>query len=230
MCPHNSLPSIAPEVARDWATAKNSGSPRDYTASSNHRAHWLCDKCGHEWQTRISTRVKLGSGCPHCASTRLRRRLPTVAASSSSVKQYWDSQRNAKQGLHPGEVTIGSSRKANFVCNKCPQLQAHMWTARVQDVLRGSGCPCCSGCKVCKCNSLQTLRPDLAAEWCYDLNKGTPDDYTARSNVKVWWQSDNRGKWKASINRRFVRTCMPEVTSLLNNSLQLCGGFYTTGK
>ena len=85
----------------DWDTANNPKSPHDYTASSGHRAHWLCDECGHEWQASISNRVKNRTGCPYCASIRGRRRLPTVAASSSSVKQYWDSQRNAEQGLDP---------------------------------------------------------------------------------------------------------------------------------
>ena len=202
-CPHNSLPSTAPQVAMDWDTAKNLGSSDDYPANSNYRAYWLCHKCGHEWQTNISNRVKNGSGCPHCASIRQRRQLPTVTASSSSMKQYCDLQRNIELGLNPDVITIGSNRNASFACNKCPQLQAHLWTARISNVFRGSGCPYCSGTRVCKCNSLQTLRPDLAAEWCYALNKGTPTDYTAKSNVEVWWQTGKRGTWKESINTRF---------------------------
>ena len=201
--PHNSLPSRAPQVARDWDTAKNPGSPHDYSASSGHRAHWLCNTCGHEWQVRIVSRVKLKSGCPHCASTRQSRRLPTVTASSSSMKQYWDSQCNAEQGLDPDAITMGSAQKAKFVCDKCPEMQPHMWTATIRDVFRGRGCPYCSGRRVCKCNSLQTMRPDLAAEWCYALNEGTPDDYTARSNFKVWWQNGKRGRWKTRIDTRF---------------------------
>ena len=205
VCPHNSLPGIAPQVAMEWDVAKNPGSPHDYTASSNHRAHWFCDNCGQGWQTRIADRVKDKTGCPHCASTKERRRLPTVTASSSSAKQYWDLQRNLKQGLDPGQITIGSQKKANLICNQCPKSQPHTWTAKVNNVFRGRGCPCCSGHKVCKCNSLQTLRPDLAAEWCYALNEGTPDDYTAQSNVGVWWQNDKRGKWKQRIDSRFKR-------------------------
>ena len=202
VCPHNSLPGTAPQVARDWDTAKNPGSPHDYTASNRHQAHWLCNTCGHGWQTSVLNRVKHRTGCPHCASTRQRRRLPTVTASSSSRKQYWDSQRNVKQGLDPDAITIGSGQKANFTCDKCPQLQAHTWTAVVKNVFRGSGCPYCSGTRVCKCNSLQTLRPDLAAEWCYALNKGTSADYTAKSNMEVWWENDKRGRWKARIHSR----------------------------
>ena len=201
-----------------WDTAKNPGSPHDYTARSGHQAHWLCNKCGHGWQARIADRVKYGNGCPHCASTRQRRRLPTVTASSSSMKQYWDSQRNAEQGLDPDAITIGSRQTASFVCDKCMKAQAHRWTARVVHVFRGRGCPYCSGRRVCNCNSLQTLRPALAAEWCYALNAGTPGDYTAQSHEEVWWQNDKRGRWKDSINARSCYiTCRPEVTSMLSH-------------
>ena len=212
VCPHNSLHGTAPEVAMDWDTAKNPGFPRDYTASSQHRADWLCDKCGHGWQAKIADRVRHRTGCPHCASINQRRRLPTVTASSSSMKQYWDSQRNAEQGLFADVITIGSRQKANFVCDECPKSQPHTWTARVESVFRGRGCPCCSGHKVCTCNSLQTLRPGLAAEWCYALNEGTPDDYTARSNTEVWWQSDKRGRFKTTIDGRFYT--LPEVSDM----------------
>ena len=222
VCPHNSLPSTAPQVAMEWDAAKNPGSPHDYTASSNHRVHWFCDKCNQGWQTRICDRVKDKTGCPHCASTKQRRRLPTVTASSSSAKQYWDSQRNAKQGLDPDQITIGSGQKANFICNLCPKSQPHTWTAVVSHVFRGRGCPCCSGHKVRKCNSLQTLRPDLAAEWCYALNEGTPNDYTAQSHVKMWWHNDKRGKWNKSINARYMSTHAPGSSNACDVSLLLC--------
>ena len=124
----------------DWDTAKNPGSPHDYAARSGHRAHWLCNECGLGWQTTIKNRVKDRTGCPQRARLRQRRRLPTVTASSSSVKQYWDLQRNAKQGLDPDQITVGSNQKANFICDECPKLQPHTWTARVNDVFKGRGC------------------------------------------------------------------------------------------
>ena len=215
VCPHNSLPSTAPQVAMDWDTAKNPGSSHDHTSRSGYQAHWLCNKCGHGWLARIADRTKYGNGCPHCASIRQRRRLPTVTASSSSMKHYWHSQRNAEQGLDPDIITVGSGQTANFVCDMCPEMQPHMWTAKVKDVFRGGACPYCSGHCVCQCNSLQTLRPDLAAEWCYALNKGNPNDYTAQSHEVVWWQNDKRGRWKARIDTRF-KTCNSQVCTMLH--------------
>ena len=55
---------------------------------------------------------------------------------------------------------------------------------------------------------------DLAAEWCYALNKVTPADYTAKSMVDVWWQNGKRGKWKQSINSRFYNTCVTQVAAM----------------
>ena len=222
VCPHNSLAGTAPQVAMAWDTSKNLGSPDDYTAGSHHQAHWLCNKCGHEWQARIWHRVKVRTGCPHCAGIRDRRRLPTMSASSSSMKQYWDSQRNAEQGMDPDVITIGSQQKANFVCSKCREQQPHTWTAVVQNVFRGAGCPYCSGQRVCKCNSLQTVRPDNAAEWCYALNQGTPADYTAQSSEEVWWQNDKRGRWKEKVATRFYRTCNSQVAAMSLTCPRFC--------
>ena len=167
--------------------------------------HWACRICGNEWQASIKNRVQLGTGCPVCANTN-RKRRPVLTASSSSGMHFWHWQQNAEQGLDPHLIREGSQKRANFVCSCCPKLQPHAWTARISDVFRGTCCPYCSKQRVCECNSLQTLRPDLAAEWCYASNKGTPADYTAKSMAKVWWQNDQRGAWKASINGRFYGT------------------------
>ena len=52
------------------------------------------------------------------------------------------------------------------------------------------------------CNSLQSLSPDVAAEWDYTRNAGTPDDYPAYSGSKVWWYNDKRGSFQARIGSR----------------------------
>ena len=67
---------------------------------------------------------------------------------------------------------------------------------------QGTGCPCCFGSKVCTCNSLQTLFPDVAAEWDYTKNEGTPSDTTARTKDRVWWHNSKRGYFQATIVSR----------------------------
>ena len=202
LCPHNALARKAPHLVPEWDTAKNSDTPHDYTVSSNHRAHWKCHE-GHQWQVGIEKRTNGKAGCPVCARSKPRQRLPTLTASTSQVMDLWDQARNEEAGLDPSKLTCGSTVKAFFTCSQCPLQQSHQWTARISDIVLGRGCPYCSSTRVCKCNSLETLRPDLAAEWCYVRNEGTPSDYTSRSSKKVWWENSRRGRWEESINSRF---------------------------
>ena len=210
VCPHNSLARKAPHLISEWDPAKNPASPHDYTHRSGHRAHWICGQ-GHQWQAKIVNRVRHKHGCPVCAKARPRLRLPTLTASTSRVMQLWDQEQNTTAGRDPSTLTCGSKKKAHFTCSQCPELQSHRWTATIYAVVRGSGCPYCSSHKVCKCNSLETLRPDLAAEWCYAKNDRTPRDYTARSHEEVWWENAERGQWNASIDSRFYSSPKPEV-------------------
>ena len=198
VCPHNSLARKAPAVAKQWDLAKNANSPHDYTWKSSHQAHWKCQH-GHEWQARIKDLVCRQTGCPECC-TYVKQ---PVVSSNARVMQLWDEQLNAQLQLDPTHLTCGSNKVAHFSCHNCPMQRPHKWQAQIGKVGRnGTGCPFCSKQKVCKCNSLRTKRPDLAAEWCYAKNKGTPDDYTSRSTAKVWWQTETRGVWKVSIASR----------------------------
>ena len=62
-----------------------------------------------------------------------------------------------------------------------------------------TGCPRCAGQASCKCNSLQALYPDIAAEWDYAKNEGQPSDCTASSHHLFWWFSSKRGSWQQAI-------------------------------
>lgn len=210
VCPHNTLARKAPEIAKEWDTAENPDSPHDYPSSSAHHAHWICSQ-GHQWQASINNRFHRKHGCPTCVTLRGRQKQPVLTASSSHIMHFWDWEKNARAGLDPHKLTCGSNRVAHFKCNKCPYLQPHQWTALIFSVVNGSGCPYCSGHQVCKCNSLQTLRPELAAEWCHAKNPGTPDDYSACASAVVWWESDKRGIFRDSIHNRYYRVPIPQA-------------------
>jgi hypothetical protein len=60
-----SLSQVFPEIAKQWHPTKNEDNlPSKFTASSRHRAWWLCNK-GHEWCVSISARKN--HGCPKCS-------------------------------------------------------------------------------------------------------------------------------------------------------------------
>lgn len=64
----NSLALKYPELVKEWHPTKNGKlTPSDFVPASGKKAWWQC-KRGHEWESVIYTRAKIGCGCPHCNS------------------------------------------------------------------------------------------------------------------------------------------------------------------
>ncbi|MDO4188243.1 MAG: zinc-ribbon domain-containing protein [Lachnospiraceae bacterium] len=108
----------------------------------------------------------------------------------------WDFELN--KDLSPDEISIGSNKKAWWKCEK-----GHSWDAVIANRSRSSGCPYCSGRKVCDDNCLSTLFPLIAKEWDYEKNDNlSPETVTCGSNKKVWWKCEKGHSWKATIASR----------------------------
>jgi hypothetical protein len=58
-------------------------------------------------------------------------------------------------------------------------------------------------------NDLETVRPDLAAQWHFERNPGIgPSGFTIGSSTKVWWVCESGHEWSAQIaNRNQGRGC-----------------------
>ena len=166
---------------------------------------WHCGACGQDWTASIKSRTRAQRGCPHCFNQKRkgkRQRQPPVADNEHAMK-YWHWANNQEAGLDPHKLTWGSNRRANWICHQCRKGQPHRWTAVVHTVcMTTTGCPSCLGQKACICNSLQSLHPEIAAEWDSSRNEATPDDYSAQSNKKVWWCTSKRGSFHAAITDR----------------------------
>ena len=66
------------------------------------------------------------------------------------------------------------------------------------------GCPYCSGRRLLKGeNDLATLFPEVAKEWCYELNEVTPDEIMSGGRVKYWWKCEKGHTWQST---PFART------------------------
>ena len=154
----------------------------------------------------IYTRTNHKCGCPRCCNQKRRakkRQQQSPVQESQHAMKYWDWAANQEAGLDPHKLTWGSGIRANWICHKCPKCQPHRWTAVVHTVcMTTTGCPSCLGQKACICNSLQSLHPETAAEWDSSRNEGTPDDYSAQSNKKVWWCTSKTGSFQAAISDR----------------------------
>ena len=212
VCKHNSLATKAPSVADQWDYEANDGRPDSVVAQSNRRVGWLCGACGHKWSQTPGQRVcKTKKGCPMCAEhTKTKKKIkhPTFAEChdprGKTLLAEWDHERNAAQGNFPQNTRMQSGKQIFWLCTNCPAGQQHSWSATPNKRYgrSKSGCPCCAGHKACKCNSLQALYPDIAAEWDHAKNQGHSSDYTGSSTYLACWVSPKRGSWQQAIYSR----------------------------
>ena len=205
LCQHNSLAIKAPSQLKYWNHDKNAKTPEQTVAGSGLRAEWKCPTCSHEWQGQVAQRARRDSGCPRCSSKLVTRtKQPAFEAGQHQLLPEWDYERNAADGIHPHNTTLGSMKLVHWVCKKCPKGQLHRYQmhAYSRTTRQASGCPYCVGRQVCICNSLEAHHPIISSEWDFAKNKLTPADVTSGSNKVVWWENNVRGSWKQRIDRR----------------------------
>ncbi|DBA98647.1 TPA: hypothetical protein ACH3X1_014431 [Trebouxia sp. C0004] len=217
VCQHNTLARKAPQVAHFWDAKKNHPlSPDQVTASSNIRAHWKCSVCLHEWQAPVMVKGRMNTGCPKCAKATgnmradgTRQKHPTFAQAKHALLEQWDHDRNRENGNLPGNTTLQSNKLIWWRCHACPKGKVHSWQAqaynRTSDKMAG-GCPFCVGQKVCECNSLETVCPDIAADFDNQTNGVSAAQVTSSATIKYSWLSDEPGAKKRSVNQRTTYT------------------------
>ena len=119
---------------------------------------------------------------------------------NSLLMEEWDWEKNGELGLNPEEITVGSGKKAWWICK-----EGHKWSAAISDRAKGHKCPYCSNrVAVSGVNDLQTVRPDIAAEWHPTRNGNlTPEMFLAGSSKKVWWLCKKCShEWLTTISHR----------------------------
>lgn len=201
----NSIAFLYPEIAKDWhPTLNGTLTPHDVIGGSNKRIHWLCDKSAeHVWSTTAFGRTKAGTGCPYCSNRKLCSDNSLQAVYPELAKE-WDYEGNYP--LKPNGILSGAKKAIHWTCSKGPD---HKWTAFLDNrVAKGRGCPCCSGAKLSKDNSLAFKYPLVAAGWHPTLNGDlTPEGITSRSGKRVYWQCLNNDEhvWQAAIDTRVLQ-------------------------
>ena len=179
------------------------------------RAHWKCSACLHEWQASVLNKARGKSGCPKCAKADggrkadgTRQKHPTFAAANHALLQQWDHDRNRESENFPDNTTLRSGKLIWWHCRECPKGKVHSWQARASDQIRKNptGCPCCAGQKLCECNSLQTVCPDIAPDFDVDMNGVTAAEVTSSTTTKYSWLSDEPAAKKRSVNQRTIHT------------------------
>lgn len=117
---------------------------------------------------------------------------------NAQLMSEWEWEKNGQLGLDPKKLSIGSGKKAWWICSK-----GHKWEAVVASRSRGSGCPYCSGrFAETGVNDFETVYPDLAKEWDFQKNSVLPSQTTCHSHKKVWWICPNGHSYQATVHHR----------------------------
>ncbi len=129
---------------------------------------------------------------------------PDLSLLSLRLGQEWDYDKN--QHLDNACIKPHSHKVCAWICPEGTADDPHHWDAKVTTRTKGHGCPYCAGVKVSKGNSLATVAPDIAKSWCYEKNKGTPQDYTSGSGYKATWDCSECGnRWSTTIKSRVTK-------------------------
>ena len=117
------------------------------------------------------------------------------------ISKIWDYDRNFP--LRPENFTAGSGRKVWWLCEN-----GHHTETTIHSRVSGRKCALCpteSGgyAKANEEYNLQVNRPDIAAEWHLQKNKGLkPNHFTPHSNFKVWWLCNKGHEYQSTIGHR----------------------------
>lgn len=191
----NDLASNHPEIAVEWSERNIPLTPDMVTPYSNQKVWWK-GKCGHEWFALISSRTD-GHGCPYCNNHKLLVGFNDLQTLYPTLASEW-SIRNLP--LLPNMITSTKSGSFWWKCSDCGEE----YEAWVQSRVDGCKCPYCSG-RIIKpgLNDLATTDPQIAAEWCYEANKGiAPADIHRNSKKIYWWKCPHGHRWQAPVSAR----------------------------
>lgn len=115
----------------------------------------------------------------------------------TNLLKEWNESRNFP--LTPDTVSYGSKEKVWWTCEN-----GHSWQTTVHVRSEGSGCPYCTGRKVLPgFNDLETLYPDVAAQWDREKNGPlSPRDVSTGSKIRIWWRCPEGHSWQSPVASR----------------------------
>ena len=180
-----------PSLAAEWHPTKNGKlTPADLVPGSGKKVWWLAS-CGHEWETRLYSRTKAGSGCPFCANQKVLFGFNDLMTLHPAIAAQFHNSLNAP--VRPDQIITGSNKKYWWQCES-----GHKWETSVASRTRNSSqCPVCTGLKLLAgVNDLATTHPELAAQWHPTKNEELkPSQIRFGSEKKIWWIGSCGHEW-----------------------------------
>ncbi len=202
----NSIAKLLPDLAKEWDYERNGRiTPIMVAASSKLKFYWKCPLCGNSYQATPQSR-RNGIACRFCSKSTYTKRPPRdlfkkgvndVETKHPELLVYWDYKRNQEV---PSETYCVGEKKIFWLCER-----GHSFSRTIRDFIHNQGCPICNGKKVLAgFNDLLSQKPELAAEWDYELNDCLPNEiYYANQSKDVHWICKICGhKWMSKVKQR----------------------------
>ncbi|MDY5668903.1 MAG: zinc-ribbon domain-containing protein [Bacilli bacterium] len=197
-----SFGTLYPELAKNWDNDRNGSlTPFKFTPGSNYPAFFKCERCGESWSATISAVTKWKRTlCKKCSMgdnglTWTKRAIKENGSLGEKFKEaveQWD--KDANGNLTPFEIPINYKNEVFWLCPKC----GYKWSQSPNSRVRKNsfaGCPHCTGrVAMPGVDDLQTLYPEIAAEWDYEKNGDiTPSQIRPYNNKKRFWICSKHG-------------------------------------
>jgi very-short-patch-repair endonuclease len=171
--------------------------PEDFTCGSEKMCTFLCDVCHHEYTVTIAAATKNG-GCYYCSS-RKRCSPETIrncrfcwetSFAFHEKASYWNYELNS---CTPEEVSISSTGKYHFTCNKCN----HVFEKKLSAVVHAnSWCPYCYNRRRCPPDKIRSCKECFskcfashprAMFWNYEKNDKKPEEVALHISTQFWF-------------------------------------------
>lgn len=144
----NDFATTHPQLAEEWSERNLPLTADMVNAKSRKNVWWKCSKCGYEWKSVVSARIK-GTVCPACADRAVLSGYNDLATTDAYLLSEWDYERN--RGISPQHISRHSLQSVWWKC-----FFGHSWKAKIVERTIEK-----IGCKVCEREYLSVF-PKLA--------------------------------------------------------------------
>lgn len=185
----------------DIAAQADGWDPSNVMPGSHKIVSWKCSY-GHQWLAEIKSRAVSSSGCPYCSGLKTQVGVNDLETTHPNLARQAD-------GWDPKNVSAGSSKKMNWVCEL-----GHAWSATVASRAgtanrKALGCPICSGQKVLEgFNDLATTHPEIA----HQADGWDPTKISKGNRDKRAWRCKKGHSWQATTGSRTQGSGCPKCS------------------